>query len=144
MIYLLLALVGLGLVAWVIGYVNERRISLHPEKGEPPAPPTLQQLRDMQCCGQHEVCERDSLLAALSKQIEYYDDEELDAYAGRHSDAYSGSETDQFREVFYSMQEDDVPGWVRSLQLRNVELPDGLKDEVVMVLNERRTEKKNR
>lgn len=144
MIYLALALVGLGLVAGLLGYVSERRSRLHPEKGEPPAPPTLQQLRDMQCCGQHEVCERDSLLAALSKQIEYYDDEELDAYAGRHSDAYSERETDQFREVFYSMQEDDVPGWVRSLQLRNVELPDGLKDEVVMVINERRAEKGSR
>jgi len=42
------------------------------------------------------------------------------------------------------MQEDDVPGWVRSLQLRNVELPDGLKDEVVMVINERRAEKESR
>lgn len=144
MIYLILALVGLGLVVGSIGYVSEHRSRLHPEKHTPPASPTLQQLRDMQCCGQHEVCERDSLLAALSKQIEYYDDEELDDYAGRHSDAYSESETDQFREVFYSMREDDVPGWVRSLHLRDVELPDGLKDEVVMVLNERRTEKRSR
>lgn len=31
------------------------------------------------CCGAHEVCEKESLLAAVSKgQIEYYEDEELD------------------------------------------------------------------
>jgi phenylalanyl-tRNA synthetase alpha subunit len=33
---------------------------------------------DVECCGQHEVCERDSLLAAVSKKIEYYDDGELE------------------------------------------------------------------
>ena len=33
---------------------------------------------DAECCGQHEVCEKESLLAAVSKKIEYYDDEELD------------------------------------------------------------------
>ena len=33
------------------------------------------------CCGQHAVCERDSLLAAVDSEIEYFDDEELDCYA---------------------------------------------------------------
>ena len=28
------------------------------------------------CCGQHIVCEKDSLLAAVSTEIEYYEDEE--------------------------------------------------------------------
>ena len=33
----------------------------------------------MACCGAHEVCEAETLLA-LSDKIIYYDDEELDAY----------------------------------------------------------------
>ena len=32
------------------------------------------------CCGQHETCERESLLAAVSREVEYFDDEELDAF----------------------------------------------------------------
>ena len=34
------------------------------------------------------------------------------------------------------MRADELAGWVRSLQLRGVELPDALKDEVVMRVTE--------
>lgn len=92
------------------------------------------------CCGAHEVCEKESLLAAVSKgQIEYYEDEELDAFRGRPADQYSEAETESFRDVLYTMRSEEVAGWVRSLALRGVELPDGLKDEVVMIVSERRT-----
>ena len=90
----------------------------------------------MECCGQHEVCEKESLLAAVSKEIEYYEDEELDRFRGRMGDAYLPDEIEEFREVLYTMREDEVAGWVRSLQLRQVELPDDLKDEVCMIVGE--------
>lgn len=90
------------------------------------------------CCGQHEVCEKDSLLAAVSRDIEYYEDEELDRFRGRRGDAYAVAEVEEFREVLYTMREDEVAGWTRSLQLRGVELPDGVKDEVLMIVGERR------
>lgn len=93
---------------------------------------------DLECCGQHEVCERDSLLAAASKEIEYYDDEELDAYRGRRGYDYSEKEVEEFRYVLYTMREGEVAGWMRSLQLRQVELPDELKDEVLLIIGERR------
>ncbi len=89
---------------------------------------------DLECCGQHEVCEKKSLLAASNEPIEYYEDEELDRFRGRPSDAFSDDETEEFREVLYTMRTDEVAGWVRSLQLRNVPLPDGLKDEVVLLM----------
>jgi hypothetical protein len=92
----------------------------------------------MECCGQHEVCERDSLLAALSRQVEYYDDEELDRFRGRSGDEYEESEADEFRNVLYTMRDDEVAGWVRSLQLRQVELPNEVKDEVFLIIGERR------
>ena len=88
--------------------------------------------------GQHEVCEKDSLLAAVSKKIEYYDDEELDQFIGKEANAYTDEETNQFRDVLYTMQDIDVAGWVRSLQLRGIELPDDLKDEVFLIIGERR------
>ena len=128
-IYVLLALVILGVVAAAFGWWRYRRL---PED-EPVVNPV-----DMECCGQHEVCEKESLLAALSKQIEYYNDEELDRFRGRRSNAFSTDETDEFRDILYTMRSDEVAGWVRSLQLRGVEVPDGLKDEVLMIINERR------
>ena len=100
--------------------------------------PDIQEPRPEGCCGQHEVCEKDSLLAAVSRDIEYYDDEELDAYRGRPSNEYTNEEVEQFQEVLYTMKSDEVAGWVRSLQLRDINLPDDLKDEVFMIVGERR------
>ena len=93
---------------------------------------------DAECCGMHETCEKDSLLAAVSKDVEYYDDEELDRFRGIASDEFLPLEIEEFRYVLYTMREDEVAGWVRSLQLRQVELPDELKDEVFLIIGERR------
>ena len=54
--------------------------------------------------------------------------------------SYTPAQVEEFREVFYTMQEADVPGWVRSLQLRGIALPDELRDEVLLVVGERRRE----
>ncbi len=91
---------------------------------------------DMECCGQHEVCEKDSLLAAVSRDIVYYNDEELDRFRGHAS--YSEEEAEEFREVLYTMRSEEVAGWVRSLQLRQIGLPDSVKDEVFLIVGERR------
>ena len=40
--------------------------------------------------------------------------------------------------VEISPTEEDVAGWVRSLQLRGITLPDNLKDEVFLVVGELR------
>ena len=87
---------------------------------------------------QQKTATEDSLLAAVSKKIEYYDDEELDQFIGKEANAYTDEETNQFRDVLYTMQDIDVAGWVRSLQLRGIELPDDLKDEVFLIIGERR------
>ena len=91
-----------------------------------------------ECCGQHEVCERDSLLAAVSEKIEYFDDEELDAYAGRPADAYTESETEIFRDILLSLLPDDVAPWARSLQLRGIELPAPVREELLLIVGENR------
>ncbi|MDO4162756.1 MAG: phospholipase [Bacteroides sp.] len=134
---LIISLVVLALVAAVAGIVRNRRLQKQIDRGELEAMPEVKTV-DAECCGQHEVCERDSLLAAVSKKIEYYDDEELDRYVGTPPDAYTAEQEDEFRDVLYTMQDTDVAGWVRSLQLRNVALPDGLKDEVFLIIGERR------
>lgn len=138
MVYLLISLVVLGVVAFIFGYLREMKLKKQLKRGEIDELPSIKQVEDMECCGQHETCEKDSLLAAISKQIEYYDDEELDRFRGKESNSYSEKEVDEFRDVLYTMKDDEVAGWVRSLQLRSVEIPDDLKDEVFLIVGERR------
>lgn len=138
MFYLIGALILLGIVAFIFGLLRERKLKKRLANGEIESLPGIKQIQDMECCGQHETCEKESLLAAVSKQIEYYNDEELDRFIGRESNAYLPDEIDEFRDVLYTMRDDEVAGWVRSLQLRSVELPDDLKDEVFMIVGERR------
>ena len=134
---LILALVGVALFGLVAGYFYNRNIQKKIDRGElKEAPPVVDV--DSECCGQHQICEKESLLAAVSKKIEYYDDEELDKYIGTAPDAYTPEQEDEFRDVFYTMQDTDVAGWVRSLQLRGSALPDNIKDEVFLIVGERR------
>ena len=134
---LIVILIGVALFGLVAGYFYNRNIQKKIDRGElEEAPPVV--TVDSECCGQHQICEKESLLAAVSKQIEYYDDEELDRFKGRPSDGYSEEEIEEFRDILYSMQEVAVAGWSRSLQLRGIELPDELKDELFLIVGERR------
>lgn len=135
---LIISLLILAVIALMLGALRNRSIRKKIERGELEEYPDIKQIEDMECCGQHQTCEKESLLAAVSKQIEYYDDEELDAYRGTQADAYTNEQVEQFRDVLYTMKEVEVAGWVRSLQLRAIELPDELKDEVFLIVGERR------
>ena len=137
MIYLIMGIIGLGIVAAILGYFRNRRLQGMLERGEIDKLPEVRTVADG-CCGQHEVCERESLLAAVSKKIDYYDDEELDRFKGKEANAYDEAAVDEFREVLYSLREMEVAGWLRSLQLRNIDLPDALKDEAFLIVGEQR------
>lgn len=105
------------------------------EKDESPAAQNEAPTDDSGCCGAHEVCEKDSLLNTQNK-FEYYDDEELDQFAGMKSEEYSETDIEEFCKVFYTMRETDVVGWLKSLQLRNIELPEQLRDEALLIVQE--------
>lgn len=92
----------------------------------------MQRTVDFECCGLHEVCEKESLRAL--EDVEYYEDEELDRFRGRTT--YRDEEIEEFREVLYTMRTDEVAGWLHSLELRRVNLPDELKDEVLLLVGE--------
>ena len=138
MLYIIIAVFLLGLTAAMFGNIHNRRLQKKIDDG------TIESLPDVKapdpgCCGAHEICEKESLLAAVSKEIEYYDDEELDEFRNRPSDQYTEEEITRFSEVFYTLAPTEVAGWVRSLQLRGILLPDPLKDEVILVIGERRS-----
>jgi hypothetical protein len=86
-------------------------------------------------CGK-PICALDCESYNPSKKIEYFDDEELDVFKERPSNQYTDEETEQFRDILYTMKEEEVPDWMQSLQMRNIELPDGLKDEAYMIISE--------
>ena len=121
--YIVIGIVVLGIVAAIAGYFRNRKLQKMLERGEITEIPEAQELVTDECCGQHETCERDSLLAAVSKKIEYYDDEDA---------------VNEFRDVLYTLKEIEVAGWLRSLQLRAINLPDELKDEAFLIVGERR------
>ena len=129
----LILFIALGLVVLVLTEVHERRKKKQTADSQPPKADT----RPEGCCGEHLVCERETLLQTNAK-IEYYDDEELDALAGIDPADYSKAQLTLFRDVFSTLQEADVPGWCRSLQLRNIALPPDIREEALLIVRERR------
>jgi hypothetical protein len=125
MLYLILSILALGMLTALIGRFRSKKAETAPRPEVPPA-----------CCGQHEVCERDNLRLSLTRQISYYDDEELDRFRGTESNAYTEEATDEFREILYTLRAEEVASWLRSLQLRGVNLPDSLKDEAFLIVGE--------
>ena len=96
-----------------------------------------QQAMDNDCCGAHAVCEK-TRLVALNDKPEYYDDEELDVLANRDATDYTDEEIKQIEEVFYTLPETDVAGWLCSLQVRNIHLPEYIKEQALMIVAEKR------
>lgn len=136
--YLIYGLITLGVIAFILEILRNRALKRKLERGEINEMPQIKQIEDMECCGQHEVCEKESLLAAISKDIEYYNDEELDRFRGKESEDYTSDEIEEFREVLFTMRDDEVAGWVRSLQLRSINLPDDIKNDVYLIVGELR------
>ena len=146
----LILFVCLGIVVLVVFEVRARR-----EKNQPIPDPSLEggensaaqksfpsgedlgEAEDEGCCGEHLVCERETLLQTNAK-VEYYDDEELDTLSGISAEEYTQEQYQMIREVFDTLQAKDVPGWVRSIQLRNIQLPLDIREEALLIVVERR------
>lgn len=128
----MLATVAVGVVLYVL-----HRISIKRNGGV--EEPIQEAERPEGCCGQHEVCEKESLLAIIDNEIEYYADEELDAYIGKFPEDYTDEQIEQFRDVLYTLKPHEVAGWARSLNLRGILLPTIIQEELLMMLTEQRT-----
>ena len=141
----LLLFVALGIVILIIFEVRARKQQqANIEPSERPitnseASNSREEASDPEegCCGEHLVCERETLLQTNAK-VEYYDDEELDALSGIPAEDYTEEQYQMIREVFNTLQAKDVPGWVRSIQLRNIQLPLDIREEALLIVIERR------
>ena len=108
-----------------------------PGRSEPPEAPS----EDSHCenqgndaCPSDGFCDNKTLQTLVNTEIIYFDDEELDAYKGRTE--YSEAEINQFQEVLFTLRPNEVADWLRSLELRDILLPEQLRDEVVMLIND--------
>lgn len=124
---MIIALVALGIVSAIFGIISHR-------KGEDEEP-LLEGNSCNTCNGENTKCEQECLMEAATKEIEYYDDEELDRFKGRDAADYTDEEVEEFSEVLYTMQPEEVAGWNRSLILRGINLPNQIKDEVINFLS---------
>ena len=126
MLILVAILILLGVVTGVMALVMHRK--------DRPEPPVVEQATCATCNGDNDKCEQECMMEAATQPIEYFEDEELDAFRGRPSDSYDDDETQQFADVLYTMRQDEVAAWCRSLTLRGINWPNALKDEVVMMI----------
>lgn len=128
MLYLIIGLVALGLITALLTQITHN-------KGDNDEQPVVDHGDCSSCSGDDGRCEQVCMMEAATKDIEYYDDEELDQYKGRPSDQYTDEETEQFAEVLETLQTNEVKAWGRSLTLRGINMPDGVKDEYAALID---------
>ena len=130
MLYLALSIISIGIVTACIGWFSYR-------KGG--SADVVQPTADCATCtGENDRCELDCKLEAAVKEIEYFDDEELDAYKGRPADGYTDDEAGEFEYILETMRPEEVADWCRSLVMRGINLPDQVKDEAIMIIHDMR------
>jgi len=125
---LLISLVVIAAIAFLTTWIGQK---IRARKGEVEEEAASEPMEE--CCGAHEVCETD-LINKLSEEIIYYEDEELDAYKNFEENDYNDDQIDEFREVLYSLKEKEIEGWIKSLDLRKIEMPSVIKSELVFML----------
>ena len=128
MLALLITLISFGLIVFLLTYFNRRNKTDDVE---------IKVEINSECCGAHEVCESESLLSSSDK-VDYFDDEELDVLANIDAEKYSTEQENQISDVFYTLKESDVAAWLKSLQLRNINLPEYIREEALLIVSERR------
>ena len=126
MLYLLLSLIAIGFLAAVLSKLSGR------QDEEIVIPQNSSECAT--CSGDNAKCEQECMMEAAIKEIEYYDDEELDRFRHRASDQYNDDEVEEFAEVLHTMRQEEIAAWCRSLTLRGINLPNQLKDEVFMLI----------
>lgn len=81
------------------------------------------------CCGKHTNCSK-----GYDNSNLYFDDEELDAFKGKAQEDYTDADIEEFRQILYTMKCEEIDTWVHCLQTRGIEIPQVVKDEILLIL----------
>jgi hypothetical protein len=93
-------------------------------------------------CGLRTICPSEQILMGECKQQPtYYEDEELDAFAGRDALGYTAEEEEQWRDVLYTLQPSDLLGWGQSIKHRGLVMPAAIHEEFLQLAAEHRADK---
>ena len=116
-------------------------VSKFKRKGDQEKEPETPREVPSDCCGAHEICEYDERIIN-SQEIIYYNDEELDRYKGIRESGYTDDQIDEFREVLYTLQVREINSWLKSIELREIQLPSILHQEArQLIADEIKTKK---
>ena len=138
---LLTALVVGGAIVWLIDRLFYRKdgagdVDGASQDADPGTP--VQGCAD-ESCGIRPICPSEQLLAGECKQeITYYDDQELDAFAGRDENGYTADEEEQWRDVLYTLMPADLLGWGQSIKHRGLVMPAAIREEFMQLAAEHR------
>ncbi len=125
MYILVIAIIVLGIVVGVVAKFSS---------GEDDAPVVTAEGDCASCSGDNTRCMHDCIMEASIRDVVYYDDEELDIYAGRPEDRYTKAEVERFRDVLLTMRPEEVAGWSVSLSRRGITPPEEIRDEMLLMM----------
>ena len=128
-IVLLVIFVVTGIVIYLLRRFTGKGAKATNEENEQSQPVVA----ESECCGAHEICEKTGKYNPKF-QPDYYDDEELDQFKGVSPESYTDEQIAMFDEVLMTMKESDVAGWIKSLQLREIEMPYSVREKAIMIL----------
>lgn len=129
----LLLVLGVSLLAiGVVAVVSSRWM-------RKPTAETDDYVRPSDCCGAHEICERDLLSPLPGEEIVYFEDEELDRFRSVSAQEYTQEMVIEFQDVFDTLRTEEVAAWCRSLQLRGISIPEEIKEQILFVICENRS-----
>ena len=93
-----------------------------------------------EACGLRSICPSEQILAGeCTQQVIYYEDEELDAFAGRQEGDYTPEEEEQWRDILYTLQPADLLPWGQSIKHRGLVMPAAVREEFMHLAAEHRT-----
>ena len=141
-IVLLTILVVGGAIVWLIDrlfYHTDKAENLDETEENDASGTTPAQGCADEACGIRSICPSEQILVSQCKrEVIYYDDEELDSFAGRDADGYTAEEEEQWRDVLYTLQPGDLLGWGQSIKHRGLIMPASIQAEFLQLAAENR------
>ena len=141
-IVLLTILVVGGAIVWLIDrlfYHTDKAENLDETEENDASDATPAQGCADEACGIRSICPSEQILVSQCKrEVIYYDDEELDSFAGRDADGYTAEEEEQWRDVLYTLQPGDLLGWGQSIKHRGLVMPASIQAEFLQLAAENR------
>ena len=139
---LLTILVAGGAIVWLIDrlfYHTDKAENLDETEENDASDATPAQGCADEACGIRSICPSEQILVSQCKrEVIYYDDEELDGFAGRDADGYTAEEEEQWRDVLYTLQPGDLLGWGQSIKHRGLVMPASIQAEFLQLAAENR------